>query len=74
MAFRLAMPETNHFIALKAERAAQSPVSHEDEDSEQRVAPKSTSVSAFAREAGRTIKQNWVLLPPDLHGRLDDWV
>ncbi|GJN74820.1 hypothetical protein PLICBS_008913 [Purpureocillium lilacinum] len=58
--FRLAMPETNHFQAIKAEREARV---NERQDGNELVPPTNKmSIVAFAKEAGKAVKDNWVLL------------
>lgn len=61
--FRYVMPETDHFIAVKAERAARAAAPSEQNESIQaRSVAKSPGVVAFIKEAGTAAKQNWVLL------------
>ncbi|KAK2794205.1 hypothetical protein FQN51_000906 [Onygenales sp. PD_10] len=51
--FRWYMPETNHFLAMKAEREARARVDSTE--------GKNISLRAFLREAGSGLKDNWVI-------------
>ncbi|KAJ4366101.1 hypothetical protein N0V83_007736 [Neocucurbitaria cava] len=62
MVFRLAMPETNHFQTLKAERAVRATSTQGDGGTSATSAKKPNGIATFGREAGRAVKQNWVLL------------
>jgi SHS family lactate transporter-like MFS transporter len=59
--FRWSLPETNHFLVMKAEREAKATQAIEHLDDDQ---PKSRTANmrAFGKEAGYAIKKNWVLL------------
>lgn len=63
MAFRWYMPETDHFQAIKAERE-RIILAEQQTNCELEPAQKGRfrQVAAFARESGKEIKKNWVLL------------
>ncbi|KAF2462003.1 carboxylic acid transporter [Lineolata rhizophorae] len=61
--FRLMLPETNYFQVMKAEREAKHAAAHQSVQADGTIKTKKTNgLRAFAREAGRAIAQNWVLL------------
>ena len=62
MAFRYVMPETDHFLSVKAERAARPAPSQGDGSGQGSSVADATSVRVFIKEAGIAIKQNWFLL------------
>jgi SHS family lactate transporter-like MFS transporter len=59
--FRWSLPETNHFLVMKAEREAKAAQAIEPLDDEQ-PRSRASHMRAFSREAGHAIKKNWVLL------------
>ncbi|KAF2179221.1 MFS general substrate transporter [Zopfia rhizophila CBS 207.26] len=63
IAFRLCLPETNHFLVSQAERETRHAMRHEglDPSSPNQTARKN-GLRAFGREAWIAVKQNWVLL------------
>ncbi|ORY14683.1 carboxylic acid transporter [Clohesyomyces aquaticus] len=66
--FRLCLPETNHFIVLRAERETRHALLHEQSNANLSASDQSpeavrrNGLRAFAREAWFAMKQNWVLL------------
>ncbi|KJF60922.1 sialate:H+ symporter (SHS) family MFS transporter [Coccidioides immitis RS] len=58
MIFRYYLPETHHFEAMKAEREARLKIQAE----EGRTSAKASGLRAFLQDAGKGIKENWVLL------------
>jgi SHS family lactate transporter-like MFS transporter len=59
--FRWSLPETNHFLVMKAEREAKAAQAIELLEDE-RPRSHASHMRAFGREAGHAIKRNWVLL------------
>lgn len=56
IAWRLYLPETNHFQVIKAEREARHASKNSDEDS-----PKAGALKSFLHEANQAFRGNWVL-------------
>ncbi|KAI1916284.1 hypothetical protein LOZ58_003099 [Ophidiomyces ophidiicola] len=55
--FRLCLPETHHFQAMKAEREARLKL----KNSEAVEQKKTSSLRAFLNDAGKALRQNWVM-------------
>jgi SHS family lactate transporter-like MFS transporter len=57
IAFRLWLPETNHFQVMKAEREARIRNQQQGQGDE----PRATGLRAFIVDSGKALKANWVL-------------
>lgn len=63
IAFRLWLPETNHFQVMKAEREARIRAQQDQQQQQQDGADlRATGFRAFVKESSKALRANWVLL------------